>query len=112
MNLRATQLVVLSACETGVGEANPEDSVAGLRRAFQVAGVQTTVMSLWRVPDQETSALMAAFYGNLNAGRGRAQALNDAALQMMRSHREKNGAAHPFFWGGFISVGSPMPIEW
>ncbi len=105
LNLRGTDLVVLSACETGSGTSLPGEGVFGLRRSFQLAGARTVVMSLWSVPDEETQQLMTLFYRNLKGGEGKSAALRNAALAMIKERREKHGAAHPFFWAPFISVG-------
>ncbi|MHC9538940.1 MAG: tetratricopeptide repeat protein [Vulcanimicrobiota bacterium] len=105
--LRGTDLVVLSACDTGVGKVHKGEGVFGLGRAFHLAGARTVVMSLWSVPDQETQELMTGFYQRLKKGEGKASALQGASLAMIKERREKYGAAHPFFWASFICVGEP-----
>jgi CHAT domain-containing protein len=104
LDLLATELVVLSACETGLGEVHTGEGVFGLRRAFMLAGAKTLVMSLWQVPDQQTQELMSDFYTRLLAGEGRAEALRAAQLTL------KAREPHPFYWGGFICIGNPHPL--
>jgi CHAT domain-containing protein len=105
--LSGTQLVVLSACETGVGEVMNGEGVFGLRRAFMVAGTETLVMSLWQVEDTATQQLMTEFYRRLSNGQGRAEALRQASLILMRDPSRR----HPFFWGSFIASGEAGPLH-
>jgi CHAT domain-containing protein len=100
MNLWGTQLVVLSACETGRGDvSNLGQGVYGLRRAVMVAGAQTLLTSLWKVDDKATRDLMKRYYGNLLKGMGRADGMREAA-QFVRKKRP-----HPYFWAPFITIG-------
>ena len=108
LRLRGTDLVVLSACETGLGEVKSGEGVFGLRRAFTQAGAKSLVMSLWAVPDRETRELMVAFYQNILSGKmNRAQALRQAALSQMQVVKGRYGEPHPFFWGAFVFLGEP-----
>ena len=104
MDLEDTDLVMLSACETGVDEVRSGESVFGLRRAFVLAGVKTLVISLWKVPDDQTQALMDAFYGFLRPGTSPTEALRKAQLSIREKHPE------PYYWGGLICQGDPTAI--
>jgi CHAT domain-containing protein len=104
LDLLATELVVLSACETGLGEVRTGEGVFGLRRAFVLAGAKTLVMSLWKVPDAQTQELMEDFYHRILRGEGRAEALRQAQLTMKRKYPD------PYYWGAFICQGEPGPL--
>ncbi|MBM4271677.1 MAG: tetratricopeptide repeat protein [Deltaproteobacteria bacterium] len=101
LRLKGTDLVVLSACETGVGDVQSGEGVFGLKRAFILSGAKTLVMSLWSVPSQETTELMTDFYDHMAKGKSKAEALREANLRMLR---KKN---NPFFWAAFVMVGNP-----
>jgi CHAT domain-containing protein len=109
LDLWGTELVVLSACETGLGQVQVGEGVLGLRRAFQLAGAQTVVASLWKVPDAETETLMTAFLSRWLKGQGKADALRQAQLDMIRQLRASPNAhrraAPPLYWAGFICHG-------
>jgi ankyrin repeat protein/CHAT domain-containing protein/Flp pilus assembly protein TadD len=108
LNLRGTDMVVLSACETGLGEIKAGEGVFGLRRAFTQAGAKSLVMSMWSVPDKETKELMLEFYRNLlENGMDRAQALRQAELNEMDVVKKRYGAANPYYWGAFVFMGQP-----
>jgi tetratricopeptide (TPR) repeat protein len=106
MNLDGTQLVVLSACDTGVGAAEIGEGVFGLRRALVLAGAETQVVSLWKVDDETTAELMAAYYGRLLAGKGRSEALHEVQRAFLRDPER----AHPYYWASFIVSGNPAPL--
>jgi CHAT domain-containing protein len=101
LNLWGTKLVVLSACDTGVGEVRNGEGVYGLRRAFTLAGAESLVMSLWPISDYTTRTLMISYYQNLKAGMGRGEALRQVQLDMLK----KNPKVHPFYWANFIQAG-------
>jgi len=107
LDLLGTELVVLSACETGLGDIRAGENVSGLRRAFLQAGARTLITSLYKVPDSATQALMSEFYKRLAAGATKLEALRDAQLAIIAQRRHSQEAAHPFFWASFVLVGDP-----
>jgi CHAT domain-containing protein len=106
LDLYGTQLVVLSACETGLGDVSIGEGIYGLRRALVIAGSQSQVLSLWKVGDQATVELMKTFYANLKAGKGRHEALRDAQLKLLRHPNYQN----PYNWAAFIPSGNWKPL--
>jgi CHAT domain-containing protein/Tfp pilus assembly protein PilF len=106
LDLWGTRLAVLSACETGLGEARRGEGVYGLRRALVIAGAESQMMSLWQVSDQGTRALMTDFYTTLKSGRARSAALRDVQLRMLKSKNR----SHPYYWASFILSGADGPV--
>jgi len=111
MDLTGTDLVVLSACETGLGEIHAGDGIYGLRRAFTIAGARTQIVSLWKVPDYETKELMISFYTKIVNGQGKAAALRESQREMIQKLRSNKKSDSPFYWGAFICVGDPDKME-
>jgi CHAT domain-containing protein/Tfp pilus assembly protein PilF len=106
LNLTGTQLVVLSACDTGQGDVKNGEGVFGLRRALEEAGAQSVLMSLWSVPDKETLELMQHFYAKWLSGAEVHQALKDAQLEMREQVKlSHDGKDLPYYWGAFVLVG-------
>lgn len=101
LDLWGTQLVVLSACQTGIGEIKNGEGVYGLRRAFVLAGAQSQLMSLWDVFDLTTQELMANYYQRLIKGEARSSALRQVQLEMLNSEK----FSHPVHWAAFIPLG-------
>jgi CHAT domain-containing protein len=107
LDLWGTQLVTLSACDTGVGEFRNGDGVYGLRRAFFLAGAQTLVMSMWPVSDYVTRQIMTSYYTGLSQGLGRGEALRQTQLALLR----RDGRRHPFYWASFIQAGDWKSLQ-
>jgi CHAT domain-containing protein/tetratricopeptide (TPR) repeat protein len=104
-DLRGTELAVLSACQTGLGDVWAGQSAAGLRQAFQLAGARSVLASLWSVPSAESVDVMDRFFQNLAAGQSKPAAINNSALQLLLSRQKQRGTAHPYFWGTFTLTG-------
>jgi CHAT domain-containing protein/Tfp pilus assembly protein PilF len=99
MDLTGTELVVLSACETGLGDIRGGEGVYGLQRAFKTTGAKNVIMSLWKVPDAETAELMKMFYENwLTKGMEKREALLEAQKEMRKLN------PNPFFWAAFVMM--------
>jgi CHAT domain-containing protein len=107
LDLHGTGLVVLSACQTAVGEVKTGDGVYGLRRAMVIAGAETTVMSLWSVDDDATRELMTLYYRRLKEGQGRSDALRQVQIAMLNNPKWSS----PYYWAAFIPSGDPSPME-
>jgi CHAT domain-containing protein/Tfp pilus assembly protein PilF len=101
LDLKKTELVVLSACQTQLGTQSAGDDVVGLNRAFIYAGAESVVASLWSVDDAATSRLMLSFYSHLAAGEGKAEALRSAQLETREQY------PNPYYWASFVLTGDP-----
>lgn len=99
LDLESTDLVVLSACQTGLGEIRNGEGVYGLQRAIIVAGAKNLLMSLWKVDDEATSSLMVSLYHSWN-GENNLKAFREAQLSLRSKY------SHPFYWGAFIMLGN------
>ncbi|MBD2202795.1 CHAT domain-containing protein [Calothrix sp. FACHB-1219] len=102
LNLRGTELVVLSACETGLGDVKIGGGVYGLRRALVIAGSQSQLLSLWQVADDGTKDLMVKYYEKLQTGKGRHEALREVQLELLNNPQYQ----HPYYWASFIPAGN------
>lgn len=100
MNLDNTRLVILSACETGLGDIQSGEGVWGLQRAFQMAGAQYVMASLWKISDDVTALFMKEFYASVFAGKPPREAYMTAMKKMREVYQ------HPFYWGAFVLLGS------
>lgn len=103
------KMVVLSACETGIGELQNGEGIISLARGFSYAGAKSIITSLWSVNDQKTADLMLDFYKNLKGGQDKAHALANAKRDYITSNTAT--FAHPFYWAGFIPIGDMGSIE-
>lgn len=104
LDLTGVNLVVLSACDTALGERTSGDDIVGLTRAFLYAGASGVVSTLWQVDDAASTELMVSFYLHLKAGETAAAALRHAQREMQR----RPGREHPYFWAGFVLTGDPQ----
>jgi len=123
LDLRTTEMAVLSACDTGMGRIGGGEGLLGLQRAFHIAGAKTVVASLWQVHDVATRVLMERFYSNLwNKNLSKLEALREAQLWMLREGRTypglkrgadrddepgtvQNGRLPPYYWAAFVLSG-------
>jgi CHAT domain-containing protein/tetratricopeptide (TPR) repeat protein len=105
LDLRGTELVVLSACETGLGQAMDFEGVHGLCRAFRLAGAANMVTALWPVADEGTTEFMGDFYERLAAGGTPARCLHDTQVHLRRT------GTHPYLWGGFACQAAARPVD-
>jgi len=103
-------LAVLSACNTGVGGFKDGGNLVSMHHAFTTAGIPATIASLWNAPDQSTREIMVTFYKNLQQGRDKASALQQAKLNYLSTVQDEN-LQHPFYWAGFVLSGDESPVQ-
>ena len=101
LNLQGTELVILSACDTGSGEVRIGEGVMSLRRAFRIAGAETVLASHWKISDKATTQLMTEFMRRWRAGEPRGKAWREAQLSLLRS----KDFSSPYFWSAFTLTG-------
>ena len=97
IDMRKNDLVVMSACETGLGEIKGSEGVYGLQRAFKMAGVKYIIMSLWQVPDKETVEFMEIFYTKLLEQ-------NDIKLAFSETQKTMRAKYDPYYWAAFVLI--------
>nr|WP_292860210.1 CHAT domain-containing protein [Nostoc sp. LPT] len=107
LNLVGTKLVVLSACDTGLGNISAGEGIYGLRRALVIAGSESQMISLWKVDDDATKELMVAYYKKLLDNQGRSEALRQTQLEMLKGEKYQ----HPYYWAAFIPSGDWTPLN-
>jgi CHAT domain-containing protein len=107
LDLGGVEWAVLSACDTGVGQIKTGEGVFGLRRAFQVAGAHTVIMSLWSVDDEATREWMRVLYeGRFQKHLTTADAVRAASVAMLQNRRAKSQSTNPFYWAAFVALGN------
>jgi CHAT domain-containing protein len=106
LNLIGTKLVVLSACDTGLGQDTTGEGIYGLRRALVIAGSESQLISLWKVEDEATKDLMVNYYKRLLNNQGRSEALRQTQLEMLKNETYQ----HPYYWAAFIPSGDWKPM--
>lgn len=105
------ELVMLSACETGIGKLRRGEGIVSLARAFAYAGAKSIFTTLWKVNDEKTKDLTLLFYTNLQSGKPKDEALRQAKLDYLKKYKGKGAATHPFYWAGMIGIGDMGAIR-
>ena len=106
LELDGVEWAVLSACDTDVGGIEAGEGVFGLRRAFQIAGAQTVILSLWSVDDRATVRWMRSLYdARFRQRHTTAQAMHDASTAVLHDRRARGQSTHPFYWAPFVAAG-------
>lgn len=98
-------MIILSACSTGLGKLEKGEGVMSMARAFHFSGISSVVMSLWKVPDVETKIIMVSFYKYLKKGKSKSEALRLAKLDYLKNISDKE-LLHPYYWSGFVISGN------
>jgi CHAT domain-containing protein len=106
LDLRGVEWVVLSACDTGLGVEVGREGVISLRRAFELAGARSVIMSLWQVEDRAAREWMSGLYkARFSLGLSTSAAVRAAALEALRARRERGESDHPAYWAAFVATG-------
>ena len=103
------EMVVLSACETGIGQVHEGEGIISLARGFSYGGAKSILMTLWQVDDAQTKNIMVSYYRNLKKGLPKDEALRNAKLLVLKEGPE--AFTHPFFWSGYVQIGDQAPIR-
>ena len=103
-------MAVLSACNTGSGKIQSGEGAISLSRAFSYAGCPSVIMSLWKVPDNQTKEIMVGLYESLNQNLPKDAALRNSKLNYLKNSSESL-YNHPFYWAGFVLMGERAPLS-
>lgn len=106
LKLKGTQLIVMSACQTGRGDVANGEGVYGLRRAMVLAGAESQIMTLWSIYDESTRYFMTEYYQMLKQGGDRASTLRQIQLNFLRQQNTESDYSHPAYWAAFTLTGN------